>query len=64
MLNTLDNALYQMRMNMGRNQNIKFEKGQEFIERSQKIKEQINQPNAAMCQLMGLQTASGVQEPA
>lgn len=53
MLNTLDNVLYQLRMNMGRNQNIKFEKAQEFLERSQKIKEEINLLNAEMCQVMG-----------
>ena len=53
MLNTLDNVLYQLRMNMGRNKNIKFEKAQEFIERSQKIKEDINLLNAEMCQVMG-----------
>ena len=53
MLNTLDNVLYQLRMNMGRNKNIKFEKAQEFIERSQKIKEDINLLNAEMCQEMG-----------
>jgi len=40
-------------MNMGRNKNIKFEKAQEFIERSQKIKEDINLLNAEMCQVMG-----------
>lgn len=53
MLNTLDNVLYQLRMNMGRNKNIKFEKAQEFIERSQKIKEDINLLNAEMCKEMG-----------
>ena len=53
MLNTLDNVLYQLRMNMGRNKNIKFEKAQEFIERSQKIKDEINLLNAEMCQEVG-----------
>jgi len=53
MLNTLDNVLYQLRMNMGRNKNIKFEKAQEFIERSQKIKDEINLLNAEMCKEMG-----------
>lgn len=53
MLNTLDNLLYQLRMNMGRNKNITFEKAQEFIERSQKIKEEINLLNAEMCQEVG-----------
>ena len=53
MLNTLDHVLYQLRMNMGRNKNIKFEKAQEFIERSQQIKEDINLLNAEMCQVMG-----------
>ncbi|SNB45535.1 hypothetical protein [Geobacter sp. DSM 9736] len=53
MLNTLDNALYQLRMNMGRSKNINFEKAQEFIERSQSIKEEINLLNAEMCLLMG-----------
>lgn len=53
MLNTLDHVLYQLRMNMGRNKTIKFEKAQEFIERSQRIKEDINLLNAEMCQEMG-----------
>ena len=53
MLNTLDNVLYQLRMNMWRNKNIKFEKAQEFIERRQKIKEEINLLNAEMCKEMG-----------
>ena len=52
MLNTHDNVLYQFRMKMGRNSNITFEKAQEFIERSQKIREEINQLNAEMCELM------------
>lgn len=52
MLNTLDNALYKLRMNMGRNSNIRFDKAQEFIERGQKIKEEINLLNAEMCQEM------------
>jgi hypothetical protein len=52
MLNTHDNVLYQLRMNMGRNKNITFEKAREFIERSQQIREEINLLNAEMCQLM------------
>jgi hypothetical protein len=52
MLNTHDNVLYQFRMKMGRNSNITFEKAQEFIERSQKIREEINLLNAEMCELM------------
>ena len=52
MLNTHDNVLYQLRMNMGRNRNLTFEKAQEFIERSQQIREEINLLNAEMCQLM------------
>lgn len=52
MLNTHDNVLYQLRMNMGRNKNITFEKAQEFIERSHHIREEINLLNAEMCQLM------------
>ena len=52
MLNTHDNVLYQLRMNMGRNKNLTFEKAQEFIERSQQIREDINLLNAEMCQLM------------
>ena len=39
-------------MTMGRNSNITFEKAQEFIERSQQIREEINLLNAEMCQLM------------
>jgi hypothetical protein len=53
MLNTHDNVLYQLRMNMGRNKDLKFEKAQEFIERSLKIKEDINLLNAEMCQVIG-----------
>lgn len=53
MLNTLDNALYKLRMSMGRHMSIKFEKAQEFIERSQKIKDDINLLNAEMCKEMG-----------
>ena len=53
MLNTLDHLLYQLRMNMGRNKNIRFERAQEFIERSQQVKEDINLLNAEMCQVMG-----------
>lgn len=52
MLNTHDNVLYQFRMKMGRNSSITFEKAQEFIERSQKIREEINLLNAEMCELM------------
>ena len=52
MLNTHDNVLYQLRMNMGRNKNLTFDKAQEFIERSQQIREEINLLNAEMCQLM------------
>ena len=52
MLNTHDNVLYQLRMNMGRDKNLTFDKAQEFIERSQQIREDINLLNAEMCQLM------------
>ena len=52
MLNTHDNVLYQLRMNMGRNRNLTFEKAQEFIERSRQIREEINLLNAEMCRLM------------
>ena len=52
MLNTHDNVLYKLRMNMGRDKNLTFEKAQEFIERSQQIREEINLLNAEMCQLM------------
>ena len=52
MLNTHDNVLYQLRMNMGRDKNLTFDKAQEFIERSQQIRENINLLNAEMCQLM------------
>ncbi|UAC02852.1 hypothetical protein KVP06_10715 [Geobacter sulfurreducens] len=44
MLNTHDNVLHRLRMTMGRNKNITFEKAQEFIERSQKIREEIWRP--------------------
>ena len=53
LLNNLDHALYQLRMNMGRNTNIRFDKAQEFIERSQQIKEDINLLIAEMFQVMG-----------
>lgn len=52
MLNTHDNVLYQFRMKMGRSSNITFERAQEFIQRSQKIREDINLLNAEMCELM------------
>lgn len=52
MLNTHDNVLHRLRMTMGRNSNITFEKAQEFIERSQQIREEINLLNAEMCKLM------------
>ena len=52
MLNTHDNVLHRLRMTMGRNKNITFEKAQEFIERSQHIREEINLLNAEMCELM------------
>ena len=53
MLNTLDNLLYQLRMNMGRSVNIQLDKAQEFLVRSQKIKDEINLLNAEMCEMMG-----------
>lgn len=52
MLNTHDNVLHKLRMTMGRNSNITFVKAQEFIERSQQIREEINLLNAEMCELM------------
>lgn len=52
MLNTHDNVLHRLRMTMGRNSIITFEKAQEFIERSQQIREEINLLNAEMCELM------------
>ena len=52
-LNSLDYYLYQLRMNMGRIKVITFDKAQEFIERSLRIKEDINLLNAEMCGLMG-----------
>jgi len=52
MLNTHDSVLHRLRMTMGRNKNITFEKAQEFIERSQQIREDINLLNAEMCELM------------
>jgi hypothetical protein len=53
MLNTLDNLLYQLRMNMGRSSNIQLDKAQEFLVRSQRIKDEINLLNAEMCEMMG-----------
>jgi hypothetical protein len=53
MLNTLDNLLYQLRMNMGRSVNIQLDKAQHFLVRSQKIKDEINLLNAEMCEMMG-----------
>jgi hypothetical protein len=52
MLNTHDNVLHRLRMTMGRNSNITFEKAQEFIQRSQQIREEINLLNAEMCEIM------------
>lgn len=52
-LNSHDYLLYQLRMNMGRNKELIFDKVKGIIERSQKIKEEINLLNAEMCQLMG-----------
>lgn len=52
MLNTHDNVLHRLRMTMGRNSNITFDKAQEFIERSQQIREEINLLNAEMCEIM------------
>lgn len=53
MLNTLDNALYELRMKMGWSKDISFDKALELFERSQKIKEGINHLNAEICQLLG-----------
>ncbi len=53
MLNTLDNLLYQLRMNMGRSSNIQLDKAQDFLVRSQKIKDEINLLNAEMCEMIG-----------
>lgn len=53
MLNTLDNLLYQLRMNMGRSSNIQLDKAQDFLVRSQSIKDEINLLNAEMCEMMG-----------
>ncbi len=53
MLNTLDNLLYQLRMNMGRSSSIQLDKAQDFLVRSQKIKDEINLLNAEMCEMMG-----------
>ena len=53
MLNTLDNLLYQLRMNMGRSSNIQLDMAQEFLVRSQMIKDEINLLNAKMCEMMG-----------
>jgi hypothetical protein len=53
MLNTLDNALYHLRMNMGRSSNIQLNKAQEFLLRSQRIKDEINLLNAEMCEMIG-----------
>ena len=53
MLNTLDNLLYQLRMNMGRSSNIQLDKAQNFLVRSQRIKDEINLLNAEMCEMIG-----------
>jgi hypothetical protein len=53
MLNTLDNLLYQLRMDMGRRSSIQLDKAQEFLVRSQSIKDEINLLNAEMCEMMG-----------
>ena len=53
MLNTLDNLLYQLRMDMGRRSSIQLDKAQEFLVRSQSIKDEINLLNAELCEMMG-----------
>jgi hypothetical protein len=40
-------------MNMGRSSNIQLDKAQEFLVRSQRIKDEINLLNAEMCEMMG-----------
>lgn len=51
-LNSNDNLVYQMRMNMGRRDSLTFEVVQGYIDRSRRIKEELNLMNAEMCQLL------------
>ena len=51
-LNSNDNLVYQMRMNMGRRDSLTFEVVQSYIDRSRRIKEELNLMNAEMCQLL------------
>lgn len=51
-LNSNDNLVYQMRMNMGRRESLTFEVVQSYIDRSRQIKEELNLMNAEMCQLL------------
>ena len=51
-LNSNDNLVYQMRMHMGRRESLPFEVVQSYIDRSRRIKEELNLMNAEMCQLL------------
>ena len=51
-LNSNDNLVYQMRMNMGRRESLTFEVVKGYIDRSRRIKEELNLMNAEMCQLL------------
>lgn len=51
-LNSNDNLVYQMRMNMGRRESLTFEVVKSYIDRSRRIKEELNLMNAEMCQLL------------
>lgn len=52
-LNTNDNLVFQMRMNMGRRDSLTVEVVQSFIDRSRLIKEEINAMNAEISKLLG-----------
>ena len=51
-LNSNDNLIYQLRMNMGRRESLTFEAVQSFIDRSRRIKEELNLMNAEICRLL------------
>ena len=51
-LNSNDNLVYQLRMNMGRRESLTFEVVQGFIDRSRRIKEELNLMNAEICRLL------------
>lgn len=52
-LNSNDNLVFQMRMNMGRRDSLTVEVVQSYIDRSRLIREEINAMNAEISKLLG-----------